>query len=254
MLQLYQRVQNANISLTGDLAFMNTWNFFAPHPDDQFEQLTSKGPYAGTLQAFMAGHHLKTRYHSLHEQAIAQGQTALWASDSTRDIETAQYFAAGFFGIKWNRTATLHIIPETRAQGGNTLTPGRACPNYIDNQDEQGHRYGNEQFTRFRATYLHGIRERLLQQNPHIIFTDTEIYSMQELCGFEMLTRGESLWCKVFTHDEWASFEYARDLLHYYRSGPGNPYGAPGGMLWLKATAELLRKGPEAAGPLFFSL
>lgn len=76
---------------------------------------------------------------------------------------------------------------------------------------------------------------------------------MQELCGFETLVRGKSQWCEVFSHEEWLNFEYARDVIHYYRSGPGNLYGPAMGWLWLNATAELLENGPNV-GKLFFSL
>jgi acid phosphatase len=47
-------------------------------------------------------------------------------------------------------------------------------------------------------------------------------------------------------------FEYARDVQHYYRAGPGNPYAASLGYLWLNATTNLLRQGPDV-GPLFLS-
>ena len=76
---------------------------------------------------------------------------------------------------------------------------------------------------------------------------------MQQLCGFEILVRGRSPWCDVFTAAEWSAYEYARDVLHFYRSGPGNKYATVMGTLWLNATARLLEHGPSA-GPFFFSL
>jgi acid phosphatase len=96
------------------------------------------------------------------------------------------------------------------------------------------------------------IHERLFQQTG-MRFQDHEIYAMQEMCGFETIVRGRSDWCNVFTQDEFLSFEYARDVLHYYRAGPGQKYAASMGWLWLNATTNLLLEGPEA-GPLFFSL
>jgi acid phosphatase len=96
------------------------------------------------------------------------------------------------------------------------------------------------------------IHERLFQQTG-MRFQDHEIYAMQEMCGFETTVRGRSDWCNVFTQDEFLSFEYARDVLHYYRAGPGQKYAASMGWLWLNATTNLLLEGPEA-GPLFFSL
>lgn len=251
MLELYQRLQRANTTFNGTLAFLNQWDFFAPHPNEQFEQLTATGRYAGTLQSFSAGTKLRTKYERLLERALAQNQTSFWSCSCKRVSDTARLFAAGFFGLDWQQSATHHIIPETRDRGANTLTPGRACPNYAT--DPLGHSFGVKNFMQFRSTYLAAISTRLQEQNPGIVFSDTEIYSMQEMCGFETLAKGHSAWCDVFTQEEMLSFEYARDVLHYYRAGPGNKYGASMGWLWLNATAELLRQGPEA-GPLFFSL
>ena len=116
-----------------------------------------------------------------------------------------------------------------------------------------GHDYGPLQLEKFRSTYLPAIAARFQAQNPGIKFTDGEIYSMQEMCGFEILVRGSSPWCDVFNQDEWLNFEYARDVLHYYRAGPGNKFGPTMGWLWLNATANLLAEG-EGAGKFFFSL
>lgn len=252
MLELYQRLQYENVTFQGDLAFLNEWNFFAPYPNEQFDQLTTTGPYAGTLEAFATGVKLRTRYEKLLEQALSSRQTSFWASDCQRVIETAKIFATGFFGVDWKKTAALHVVPEDLETGGNTLTPGRACPKYGVDLNH-GHNNGIQNQAVFRATYLPAISKRLQVENPDIVFNDPEIYAMQEMCGFETLSKGSSQWCRVFTRDEWQSFEYARDLLYYYRSGPGNRYGPSLGWLWLNATADLLWQGPDA-GPLFFTL
>jgi len=254
MLELYQHLQKANVTLQGDLAFANDWDFFMADPAQRFENLVPTGPYAGTLEALKTGVKLRTRYENLLQQARDKNQTSFWASDSTRVIETAKYFAAGFFSVNWKDEATLHVIPETRERGGDTLTPGKSCRKYLDNVDEHGREYGIRMLYDWRDTYLPPIIERLAKQNPDITFTDAEVYSMQELCGFETIAKGSSKWCDVFTREECESFEYARDLLHYYRTGAGNPYSGAMGWLWLNATASLLREGPEKVGPLFFSL
>jgi acid phosphatase len=106
---------------------------------------------------------------------------------------------------------------------------------------------------KYRSTYLPAISDRLSIHNPGFNFTDAEIYSMQEICGFETTVRGSSPWCQVFTHSEWRSFEYARDVIHYYRAGPGTPYSRAMGWLWLNATTNLLLEGPQSAGPFYFS-
>lgn len=223
-------------------------------PSAEHDQLTTTGPYAGTLSAFAAGTRLRTRYLSLLSSPSPAKPVNFWASDCNRVIETARYFATGFFGLDWNSstTAKLHVIPETPDRGADTLTPGDTCLDYR-NDMLMGHGYGLTQLTEFRSTYLPAIGDRFGAQNPGIRFTNEEIYSMQEMCGFEILVRGLSPWCKVFSHEEWLNFEYARDVLHYYRAGPGNRFGPVMGFLWLNATANLLAQGPYH-GRLFFSL
>lgn len=196
---------------------------------------------------------LRTRYADLLPLRLAhKSKTSLWSCGCGRVIDTARYFSAGFFGLNWKDTATLHVIPEDANLGADTLTPGDTCLAYLDDKD-QGHDNGAVMLSKFRATYLDAVRKRLHEQNPGIEFDDDEVYAMQEMCGFETTVRGSSQWCHVFTRHEWRSFEYARDVIHYYRSGPGTPYSAVMGWLWLNATADLLLEGPNA-GPFFFSL
>ncbi|KAK1812053.1 hypothetical protein LTR12_013555 [Friedmanniomyces endolithicus] len=252
--QVHMHIQKANITLKGELAFANDWDFFMSDPSARVENLVSTGPYAGTLEAFATGVKLRTRYEHLLDQALARNQTSFWASGSKRVVETAGYFGAGFFGLDWKQLASLHVIPETEDRGGDTLTAGKTCFKYLHNADEFGRAYGYREWDKWRGVYLPAIVERLSKRNPEITFSQGEVYSMQELCGFELIAKGRSQWCDVFTHEEWEQFEYARDMLHYYRTGPGNPYSGTMGWLWLNATASLLLKDPTEAGPLFFSL
>ncbi len=133
-------------------------------------------------------------------------------------IQTARYFSAGFFGLDWEEVASLKVIPETDDLGADTLTPGDTCLRYRDDL-EYGHDYGVAMLVKFRKTYLGAIGDRFAKENPHFRFSDAEIYSMQEMCGFETIVRGSSQWCGVFSHADWENFEYARDVIHYYRAG-----------------------------------
>ncbi|KAL8732394.1 MAG: hypothetical protein Q9166_002792 [cf. Caloplaca sp. 2 TL-2023] len=253
MLALLQRIKDSNITLKGHLEFVNDWQYFSLEPSAEHDQLTNTGPYAGTLSSFAAGTRLRTRYLYLLPKAVHAQPVNFWASDCNRVIETARYFATAFFGLDWadSKAAKLHIIPETPDLGADTLTPGDTCLKYRKDL-ETGYDYGLIQLTKFRSTYLPAISARFQTQNPGIKFTDGEIYSMQEMCGFGLLVRGSSPWCNVFTHEDWLNFEYARDVIHYYRAGLGNRFGPTMGWLWLNATAKLLEKGPDA-GRLFFS-
>lgn len=247
---LLARIRDLGVPLNGSLAFVNDWPYITENPEQDFEQLTSSGPYAGTLEAFTTGIRLQTRYSHLLDD---NRTTRFWASDSDRVIDTARYFAAGFFGIDWKTdgSAELEIIPETAHRGADTLTPGDTCMNFKE-YTSTGQRYINK-LADVQNMYLPPISERLLRENPGIKFTVPEVYSMQEMCGFETTVRGWSHWCDLFTDEDWQHFEYARDVSLYYRNGPGNPYGGVMGWLWLNATTSLLLDGPDS-GRTFFSL
>lgn len=159
----------------------------------------------------------------------------------------------GLLGFDWASQASLQIIPETSDLGGNTLTPGDTCLAYRSDK-KHGHDYGYTQLWKYRDIYLPAISTRLYKENSAIRFRAEEVYVMQEMCGFETLAKGSSPWCNVFSYDEWESFEYARDVLHFYRTGPGNPYSKAMGSLWADATAKLLARGGEEAGRMFLSV
>lgn len=254
-LTLLDRIQeDAGVVFNGSLAFLNNWTYFTSDPKKDFDQLTATGPYAGTLDAFTTGVRYRTRYGHLLPR---NDRTRFWASDSARVIETAQLFASGLFGLDWLKKgdAELEVIPETFERGADTLTPGDTCLNYLEDA-EHGHDHGLTVLSRFQDLYTPGISERLVSKEGNEAvgnFTSLEVYAMQEMCGFEIMTRGSSPWCDAFTEGDWDSFEYSRDLVHYYRAGPGNPYAGAMGWLFLNATAALLQSGPKA-GTMFFSL
>ncbi|KAL5118222.1 hypothetical protein ACEQ8H_003894 [Pleosporales sp. CAS-2024a] len=254
---VFERIKAENATFVGDFAFFNDWKLFWSS-DDDLEQLTSTGPFSGTLGSFTTGVRLRTRYKHLLDKAAEQLHSSshpirFWASGSRRVIETARHFALGFFGLDYepNHVASLEVISEHFSLGADTLTPGRTCLN--NKRDEwEGQKKGYKFMRAYRAVYMPRIRTRLLRHTG-MNFSDAEIYAMQEMCGFETTARGRSEWCHVFSQDEFLSFEYARDLLHYYRAGPGQKYAAAMGWLWLNATTNLLLDGGPRAGPLFFS-
>jgi acid phosphatase len=259
MLDLVDRIKSPNVILKGPLAFVKDWEYFSSDPQADLEQLTTTGPYAGTLDAFTTGVRLRTRYGHLFPSRLPPGggKTSFWASEANRVVDTARYFAAGFFGLNWKDTAELHVIPETSNLGGDTLTPGDTCLAFRGDM-KYGHDQGASKLVEFSNTYLPAIAKRLESyisvsgESTEFRFTNDEIYALQEMCGFETTIRGLSPWCDVFTHDEWASFEYARDVIHFYRAGPGTKYSAAMGSLWLNATARLLVE--DGSGSFFISL
>ncbi|KAJ6179828.1 hypothetical protein N7519_010289 [Penicillium mononematosum] len=251
-LQFLKRVKEIGLPLNGSLEFLNDWTYFSDTPERDFGELTSTGPYAGTLGAFRTGVRFRTRYRDLVSEDI---RTRLWASDSDRVIDTARHFASGFFGLDWESSgkAQLQVIPESFERGADTLTPGDTCLKYLEDTI-LGHDNGMEMLAQFQETYIPAIASRLIDEDNVGLnnLSSEDVYGMQEMCGFETMVRGRSPWCEVFTEQDWYNFEYARDLLLYYRAGPGNPYAGAMGWLWLNATTGLLHDGP-IVGSMFLS-
>ena len=239
-LDLLSRLQSKDSQPTGPLSFLRTWTYFTNPLSPTFENLTTTGPYAGTLQAQSSGHKLRALYtHLLPSNPTHTPR--FWTCSSPRDIETAQFFANGFFGPTWSSSshAELEIIPETAERGADTLTPGDTCLNYINDKIE-GHDKGYAKLWAWQDIFTAPIAQRLGPYTDGVKLSALDVYSMMELCGFELLVRGESPWCGIFTHAEWRDFEYARDLLHFYRAGPGNRFSKTTGWVYLNATANLL--------------
>ena len=235
--------------LTGSLSFVNDWTYFTNSSNPAFENLTTIGPHAGTRQASNTGRILRQRYNHL---VNAARPTRFWSCSAQRDVETAKFFADGFFGSSWRSDglAELEVIPEDEDRGGNTLTPGDTCYNYA-NDVEYGHDLGYTKLAEWQATFSRPIAERFAKDAVGMKFSPLDVYGMMEMCGFEMLARGSSPWCNIFSKHEWLEFEYARDLLHYYRAGPGNKFAATMGCLWLNATQTLLSN--DTSKDVYFS-
>lgn len=257
--------------MNGSLSFLNNnnWTYFTPPPESTpptFEDLTTTSPHAGTLSAFRLGTTFRTRYSPL---LASSKPINFWSASSPRDVETALYFGDGLFGRNWSQpsppdspnlhpVAKLHIIPETPDRGSNTLTPGCTCQNYMTNTTH-GHALGYKKLAEWQSVFTTPIIARFSAENPRLQppLSTVEIYSMMEMCGFEMLSRGpgSSPWCTVFRREEWEDFEYARDVLHFYRAGPGNRFAGVMGGLWLDATSKLLEQpsGGNGEGEVYVS-
>lgn len=246
---LLEKMKAPEVVLSGSLRFVRDWNYFTPMDNPAFENLTDSGPFAGTRQAYNTGHKLRERYSNLVDP---NKTTNFWTCESGRDVETAKHFADGFFGQSWatDSLAKLHVIPEAPDRGADTLTPGDTCLKYIEDK-ENGHDLGYAKLGEWQDIFTKEIAERLQKDAGGLVFSPIEIYGMMEICGFEILATGHSPWCHIFTEKEWLDFEYGRDLLHFYRAGPGNDFAGAIGWLWLNATSDLLAN--DAARGVYFS-
>ncbi|KAK9367749.1 histidine phosphatase superfamily [Lipomyces kononenkoae] len=241
------------------LPFLETWEEFFDVDEKgksiDLEELTREGKYAGVRQAYNIGVQLRNRYDHLVDlidgsENSTSNTFSIFSCSCSRVLRTAENFALGFFKEDELFANVRHvIIPDVAPQrGADTLTPVKACLRYRQDP-EMGRDRGKKLSDQFKSVYLSRTADRLRGQYDYD-FSVSDLWHMQEMCGFEILATGneESPWCGIFTQQEWEEFAYARDLLHYYRTGPGTPYSAVMGFLYLNATREVLELGPEKAG------
>ena len=89
----------------------------------------------------------------------------------------------------------------------NSLYPGNACPNSAP--DSPTGALGFQAFNNWTQIYLKETVPRL-QQNIHGVQLDVlSVFAMQQLCAYETVALGYSVFCDLFTEEEWEGFEYA---------------------------------------------
>ena len=88
------------------------------------------GSEAGSLRMFNLGVEFRGRYSGLWNftsRSICLGnkdrRMRVWSSDSLRVIDSAKYFAMGFYGVDEFNDIEFEIVPETRERWANSLTP-----------------------------------------------------------------------------------------------------------------------------------
>ena len=76
----------------------------------------------------------------------------------------------------------------------------------------------------------------------------------QELCGYETVIRGSSLFCSLdlFSRNDWLAFEYMNDIQYFYNTGYGNEISGVLGFPWLNASASILL-GDSSSQDLYVS-
>mgnify|MGYP004707402399 FL=1 len=236
-------------SLNGSLSFANTYVPLATEDLGWLGEESLYGPYSGLLDAFNQGVQARRRYYDLYD---GDSILPIFTSGYERVADTARMFGKGFLNWNYTELAALNIIPETLAQGANTLVP--ACNNsdvasttcsYPKNSTEANSPWLYPEYNVAVA--------RLNKENPGLNLNQSDIPHLIGMAAFELNVRGSSPWVDVFTSEEWIAFEYAQSSLYYCFYGPPSPLAAPQGSIFMNATRALLLDGPENGLPLYFT-
>lgn len=194
----------------------------------------------GRQQCFDHGVAFRLDYPSLYIDTLLVG-------GQDRVIESAQWFADGYYGRNVNQTATLDILPE------NNLTISWITPS--DTCDTWEYSSGGDLVTDWGNVYLPPIASRinklLKPACPGVNFTAANAHGMLYACayGTAVYGKGSSPWCPVFKEKEILDFEYELDLLMRGSFGYGLPTEQGpvlGSLLVSNVTAFMQANGSDA--------
>lgn len=130
---------------------------------------------------------------------------------------------AGFFGLEWTNNATIEVIIE--APGfNNSLAGGKAC----NNSHSYRNAGGKNATAEWVGIYLKDATKRLQPLLKGYELTVDDVYAMQTLCPYETVSHfldesrplahdlkvayGYSVFCDLFTYEEWIHFGYSLDI------------------------------------------
>jgi hypothetical protein len=106
---------------------------------------------------------------------------------SPRDVAAAEVFARGFFGLNWtiSHVAELRVILESSDRGADTLAPGSTYLRYIEDKSS-GRDQGYFKLGLWQDKFAKPIMHWLWAESGGFAFSSLDVYSMMELCTFEI--------------------------------------------------------------------
>ncbi|KAJ6473997.1 phosphoglycerate mutase-like protein [Mycena vitilis] len=212
---LHGTAETTGVNVTGPLAFLSTWEYKLGA-----EILT---PF-GRSQLFNLGVGFRVKYGEL-----LKGFTDLPVFRTTsqgRMVDSALHFAAGFFGVQ-SYQQDYHQLIIVESDGFNsTLSPYETCTNANNAIAE----FGITQALKWANVYLTAAQTRLQPFIEGVELTPSVLVAMQQVCAYETVALGYSVFCDLFTEEEWVGYSYLNDLEFWYSFGPGNPAVAAQGI------------------------
>lgn len=183
----------------------------------------------GELQMANSGTDFFTRYADLAISAAP----FIRASGQQRVIDSAERFSQGFHTAKVangkvnDAQYPYDIVIISENTGSNNTLDHGLCSTF-----EASNTSHVVQHT-FASTFIPAITARLNAGLPNANLTDQDAIDLMDLCPFETVASPggrPSLFCALFTEDEWKQYDYYQTLGKYYGYGPGAPLGPTQGV------------------------
>lgn len=230
-----------DFSRSTDLSFLSEWVSPISNEAEQVEKLTK----SGLLEAFNLGIQLAYRYPNLTSEHKVKS-FKIWASASNRTEQSAAALFSGLFDGDL-RTDSVVSISEAKDRGANTFTPTKTCSDF---NISAGSAQANIWLKHYTAPIIAWFNAHVLG----FLFSPDDIIAMQELCGYETVIRGSSLFCRIFTSEDWLSFEYYFDIKYHYSFGYGNNLAPSLGLPWVVVSSDLLNSTAAKDQDLYISV
>ncbi|KAH9856567.1 phosphoglycerate mutase-like protein [Lenzites betulinus] len=167
----------------------------------------------GRQQLFEHGVEFRLKYPNLVADGILAGL-------QDRVVESAQWFAQGYYGRAWaalNTTAFSTLGEDAKTI--SWITPMDTCAKWQ-------YAFGNNATIEWGNIYLPPIAKRLNKELPGVNLTPDNVHGALYACAYDLAALGTSPWCGAFTDSEIEDFEYELDLLMDGAFG----YNLPGDM------------------------
>lgn len=223
------------LEVSGDLMFLEEWDY------DLGQKILT---HAGSEQMFTSG--VKHFYDYGRLLDGFPHKPVFRTTSHSRVLDSARYFALGFFGWDATEKYNLEVLTEEDFQN-NTLAPKNACRN-ADNDD---YMFGDYLSSQWQPVYLESPRQRLQKDIHSMTLSHTDVYNMMLACAYETYGDGFSHFCPLFTAEDWRNFEYDQDLQTVGDHGFMNPTGRAQGIPYVQDLVARLKKhtftGPVTA-------
>ncbi|KZV99460.1 acid phosphatase [Exidia glandulosa HHB12029] len=192
----------------------------------------------GAKESFLAGTESAQRYAHLDAPFVR-------ASGSVRVVDSATNWTAGFVSKTGVPLPDALILPED--DGFNTTLDDSMCPTAASS-DAQEAIWQDAFAPRIIA------RLRAFADPPESLnLTNVDVPNLMSLCSFHTLASASfdiapsttrSPWCKLWTAEDAAQFEYWMDLDKYYGTGYGNELGPVQGIGYVNELLARLTRTP----------
>jgi hypothetical protein len=218
-----QQIQNAVTSFTGDYSFLADYEYTLGA-----DQLTT----FGEQQMINSGIKFYNRYHQLTKDI----DPFFRSSGEARVVESAQNWTQGFHAAKIADQAgsdndyPYEIVVISEDAGENNTLSHSLCTSFEDGYDST---IADSAQAIWASIFTPSITERLNKNLPGANLTMTQTIYMMDLCPFNTVASSTgkiSPFCKLFTVDEWRSYDYYESLNKYYGFSYGNPLGPTQGV------------------------